>query len=329
MPETSQETGKRSSTQLNETITGFDLGVGLVVGFWIYGLCLPIHAVYAALRHRQLHRLLAYLTLQALARIPRDSPVMSPFRKAYRFIFDGHFPDHQWITPDFVANKGPKRLATIAGPHGLFSLALNRTMTTEADNVIMFVDNNLAVFNPFIKMFAKWTGMLDLQGLKHTKVQGVMQHAEHDVLVVAGGFVEAAVGTQQHNRICRQMWPYWVKQCLHHGYDLSFLWILGGTEVFHQSESSVQTRFNLASLSLPAITPIGKFGLPIPLSTPLRIMNFKIELPSITNPSADQVDHWVLVLERRVQELIREHSQVPEQLGVAPVEPFEPWRAKL
>jgi len=260
--------------------------------------------------------------LQGVAKIPRDSALFTPFRKAYRAIFEAHFHDHRWLTADYVTNNGPKRQVTIAGPHGLFSLALNRTMHPEGCNLVMFVDNNLAVFNPFVKMFAKWTGMLDLQGLKHSKVQQLMRCNQQDALVVAGGFVEAAVGTQEVNRVCRHMWPYWVKMCLLHGYELSFLWIYGATQVFNQSESGMQTRRGLAEKSMPAITPFGKFGLPVPKAPPLRVVNFRMELPHIKEPSKHEVEHWLAELERRVQATFKEHA-TPE--GCAPVEPLDPW----
>eukprot|EP00658_Telonema_sp_P-2_P081309 TRINITY_DN829_c0_g1_i12.p1 TRINITY_DN829_c0_g1~~TRINITY_DN829_c0_g1_i12.p1 ORF type:complete len:254 (-),score=64.08 TRINITY_DN829_c0_g1_i12:300-1061(-) len=252
----------------------------------------------------------------------------------YRAMFEGHFTDHQWLTPcytvDNALNPGAKRQVTLAGPHGLFSLGLNRTMHPEGCKMIMFVDNNLAVFNPFIRMFAKWTGMWDLEGLKHTKVTSALERGECDLIVVAGGFVEAAAGTQNANRIARQTWPYWVKQCLVHGYDLSFLWIYGATQVFDQSEESLENRVKLASHSIPAITPFGKFGLPIPRSPPLRVLNFKMELPHIQAPTPQQVGEWLHKLELRVQQMIADYPP-PPGVGVAPIEPLIPWegRSKL
>eukprot|EP00658_Telonema_sp_P-2_P081312 TRINITY_DN829_c0_g1_i6.p1 TRINITY_DN829_c0_g1~~TRINITY_DN829_c0_g1_i6.p1 ORF type:complete len:181 (-),score=47.71 TRINITY_DN829_c0_g1_i6:140-682(-) len=177
--------------QNEDLVTGPDLGVAAVIWFWIYGIALPISGLWALVTKQSASKLAAYALLQAIARIPRDSPVFTPFRKMYRAMFEGHFTDHQWLTPcytvDNALNPGAKRQVTLAGPHGLFSLGLNRTMHPEGCKMIMFVDNNLAVFNPFIRMFAKWTGMWDLEGLKHTKVTSALERGECDLIVVAGG----------------------------------------------------------------------------------------------------------------------------------------------
>ena len=102
--------------------------------------------------------------------------------------------------------------------------------------------------------------------------------------------------------------------------------------------------------NLAAITPFGKFGLPVPKSVPLRVMNVKIPLPHIPMPSKEevrqpldmrlgwmlhllvlsdvpldvvwQVAHWVEHLEIKAKELIADHPQ--PDLDVAPIHFFQP-----
>jgi hypothetical protein len=93
------------------------------------------------------------------------------------------------------------------------------------------VDNTLVMLNPFIGLFGKWDGMVEIQGLKDALVVKELKRGVHDALVVAGGFEEASLGSYERNRICRQTWPYWVKRALQHGYDLTFMWVYGGTQV--------------------------------------------------------------------------------------------------
>jgi hypothetical protein len=57
-------------------------------------------------------------------------------------------------------------------------------------------------------------GMIGMSGLKHATVTETMKQNDVDVLVIAGGFQEAAAGTTETNRVCTHMWPYWVKQSL-------------------------------------------------------------------------------------------------------------------
>ena len=53
-------------TTSNSTLTGPDLGVGLVVVFWMWGLALPISGVWQLLRHRKTSQLLLYTALQVV-----------------------------------------------------------------------------------------------------------------------------------------------------------------------------------------------------------------------------------------------------------------------
>jgi hypothetical protein len=314
--------------QAEQSITGADLGVSIVVAGWILGLAMPFAAVLS-LRHgrKGLRPAAAYLLLQALAMIPRDSPLMEPFRYLYRGCFSSHFNDSAWLTPSQLLSNSAKRQTVICGPHGLFSLALMEMMPARGSNMVMFADNFLVNANPLIPIFGKMNGMLGMSGLVHGTVTKTMRQYEVDVLVIAGGFQEAAVGTTTKNRVCTHMWPYWVKQSLVYGYDLLFLWVYGGTQVFNQSEEGMEGRYSLAKRSIPAITPLGKFGLPIPQAPPLRAVNVKISLPQIDNPTKEDVQHWVGELHRSAAALFETHPPPAAAGGFefAAVEPMGGW----
>ena len=128
-------------------------GIAMIVGAWLYGLMMPAHGAYCAIKHKDFRLLGAWVALNFAKRIPRDSVVFEPFRIAYRTLFSLHFTDVEWLTPSLLLNKDEKPQVTIAGPHGLFSLALMRTQPARGSKTVMFVDNTLVTLNPFI---GKW-----------------------------------------------------------------------------------------------------------------------------------------------------------------------------
>jgi hypothetical protein len=84
-------------------------------------------------------------------------------------------------------------------------------------------------------------------------------------------------------------------------------------------------RHNLAKRSIPAVTPIGKFGLPIPQAPPLRAVNVKVVLPQINDPTAEEVQHWVNELHRCATELLQAHPPPTSGFKFAPVVPMGGW----
>ena len=178
-----------------------------------------------------------------------------------------------------------------------------------------------------IGLFGKWDGLLEIQGLADANIQRELKRRVNDVIVVAGGFEEASLGSYERNRICRQTWPYWVKRCLQNGYDMTFMWVYGGTQVYNQPEAGRDTRWLFAKRAIPAIIPAGPMGVPlVPLRVPLRCMQVKLELPTIAEPSAEEVEYWTSQLEAKATALLLEHP-TPPGLGLAPIEPFLPWAA--
>eukprot|EP00854_Cymbomonas_tetramitiformis_P004936 gene4936-6019_t len=222
-----------------------DAGLSAVIACWIGGFVLPIYAPYAAIVDKNYAVAALYAFLSALKALPRDVSLMAPFRYAYKKVFEVHFPDVEFINPTVLENPiENKRQIGIVGPHGMFSFALMRIVPA-ASNIALFVDNNLATYNPIVTFLAKCSGIkgvsdcwnlpshfcfeflvrflnlvttAELKGLKNDVVTGIMRKGELDGMVVAGGFEEASVGTYTTNRICHQTWLYWIRQCLRHEY---------------------------------------------------------------------------------------------------------------
>ena len=307
-------------------MSGAIVGPTCVIVLWIYGLMMPAMATWDFVRQGRSRQIAAYLMAHGLSRLGYHHPLMCELRRLYRLAFDGYFVDHAWLTPNHTINEGTKRLCTLAGPHGIFSLALMRTMQPQGYNSVLCVDDFLATWNPFMRIAAKCAGMQDLCGLRHDKIQSLMQDYAHDVVVIAGGFVEASVGTATSNRIVTHMWPYWVKMSLMHKFDVGFLWVYGGTEVFAQSDVGLGARLSLARRGIPAVIPSGKWGMPIPLAPKMRVVSARLELPHLPEPSPTDVSFWVDRFHAKVETLIH---RTPPPPSSAPVELCNPLRAHL
>mmetsp|Transcript_37119 Transcript_37119/g.44868 ORF Transcript_37119/g.44868 Transcript_37119/m.44868 type:complete len:346 (-) Transcript_37119:699-1736(-) len=302
-----------------------DLALVGLICCWGYGLVMPLHGLYELVQYAKYQRLATYAILLSLSKLPRDTALFRPFSHLYKTTFATHFPETRFLTPSVMRTEtdpSPEKCQVIiAGPHGLFSLALMRIIPADA-RMKLFVDNTLATVNPFIPLFGKWSGMKDLDGLQNKKVTKCMKAGDHDVMVVAGGFEEASVGTGTCNRICRQTWGYWMRKALQNGFDISFMWVYGGTQVFHQPELGVSVRHMFAKRSIPCILPIGKMYLPVPTNTQLQVVNFRMQLPHIPDCTREQAREWQVKFEARVQQLLRDY---PPLEGLAPVMPLKPW----
>jgi hypothetical protein len=104
---------------------------------------MPVHGVYRAVKRKDFRLLGAWLAVQAANKgIDRDNAIFEPFRIAYRSLFSLHFTDVEWLTPSLLLNLDEKPQITIAGPHGLFSLALMRTFPARGGKTVMFVSGS-------------------------------------------------------------------------------------------------------------------------------------------------------------------------------------------
>jgi hypothetical protein len=115
-------------------------------------------------------------------------------------------------------------------------------------------------------------------------------------------------------------WAYWLLQCLRHGYDASFQWIYGATQVYHTGSGGMAMRLMFGKKGIPFVLPMGKYGTPIAHNdVPMTVCGFRIPvnpMPTATR-SSPELRTLILDFQTRVDDLMRRfpaneaHDQAP------------------
>lgn len=198
-------------------------------------------------------------------------------------------PTKEIIQDSYDPNREGRPRVVLSHPHGTYCLALkaftcwtgNRNDASAGNGDLpkknplrksrkryCFVDAMLQKISPSVILSAKILGWDECLPLENKTVERVMKSSGVDLQVMAGGFVECATSSSEEMRIYTETWPYWVKACITHGYDLEIQMIDGGHLIFPQNSLSMfnskwfdptAARASLAKKSIPTM-----FHSPIP-----------------------------------------------------------------
>jgi hypothetical protein len=167
------------------------------------------------------------------------------------------------LTPSLTVSKDQweRPQVIMTGPHGVFNMGGIRSMITplfEDKHVVCAIAPIMTYtwFEPILRL-AGTEGMI---ALDHKSIQVEMSSGQRDIMVIPGGFVETNTGNEEFATMYDSKWEYWLWQCTKHGYDLSFQWIYGATQVYHTGVAAMATRLQLGQKGIPFTFPSGKFG---------------------------------------------------------------------
>ena len=166
------------------------------------------------------------------------------------------------VTPSVMVRsrdwKQPQLIMT--GPHGVFTMGgFVSSMTSDhlRKHVVCAIDPTLircCWFEPIVHM----VGSMGVIPLRHAAICAEMRSATRDLMVIPGGFVETNTGNETYATMDDSKWDYWLLQCLRWGYDASFQWVHGETNVYHTGTVGMRTRLACARRGLPCVWPRGK-----------------------------------------------------------------------
>jgi hypothetical protein len=145
-------------------------------------------------------------------------------------------------------------------PHALFTEGVNYyTMSHLCEKgVVLLIDKYLYYSSPLGMVFIVMIGCMDVAPLVHGRIKELLGHGAN-LVVIPGGFVEAADFSMDHETLYLHMYPYWMRMTREYpsyrlystfGYNLA-------SRFFKQSSYMKEMRLCLARRGLIGICPTG------------------------------------------------------------------------
>jgi hypothetical protein len=212
----------------------------------------------------------------------------------------------QHLTPSIIvpAEQWERPQVILTGPHGVFNMGGIRSIINpelKDTNIVCAIAPVMAHtwFEPILRL-AGSVGMLPLD---HQSITSEMsRNKNRDIMVIPGGFVEANTGNDHFSTMDDSKWEYWLLQCLRHGYDASFQWIHGATQVYHTGTYGLTTRMWFGKMGIPCVIPFGKYGIPIAHNdVGMSVCGFRINVQCVPDSNRSSPEFHALVRDFRTR----------------------------
>lgn len=112
----------------------------------------------------------------------------------------------------------------------------------------LFVDNTLAAYSPGIRALTGLLGFSDVVGLTNEKVNAFLAGRTADVVVLPGGFREAAACSRDVTRISFERWLFWARKAIKFRCDLALRVVEGATQTVEQTDALWRCRHCFAAV---------------------------------------------------------------------------------
>jgi hypothetical protein len=222
-------------------------------------------------------------------RLPAD--ILRQCQVRFQQALVNYFPMEHLTPSVLVASEDFERPQVIlTGPHGIFTMGAARsTIISGYKSKRLIVAMAPVMSTTWMKMVLRLIGTDDMLPLNHTAVQAEMSgDTTRDLIVIAGGFIELNTGNEIFSTMDDSKWAYWLLQCLRHGYDASFQWIHGATQVYHTGTSTMGMRLLMGTMGIPFFIPSGQYRTPFVAhnDVPMTVCGFRIQVKPM--PAADR-----------------------------------------
>mmetsp|Transcript_6448 Transcript_6448/g.15662 ORF Transcript_6448/g.15662 Transcript_6448/m.15662 type:complete len:384 (+) Transcript_6448:88-1239(+) len=162
--------------------------------------------------------------------------------------------------------------------------------------VTFLIDGNLRYNNPFFKLLLDWYKhpLRDFKDPGKETLKELMV-AGGNIVIVAGGFMEATLFRYGHDRVAVKKRKGLVKLCLQHGYWLHPVYTFGESETFYAFQGLTWLRLLLAKYNIPTVLFAGCWWcpmMPFPSAELITYVGEPVQLPHIPEPDAADVDRW-------------------------------------
>ena len=235
-----------------------------------------------------------------------------------RFLVSGL---HKWFPHvDIVYEEEPPVDKTIfcCHPHGVFgvgtAMLLDDLNYRQLENglrrsVAIVTAPFLRWCNPVFKFLSDIAG-IPVHGAGKNEFRKLLESGQSFILV-PGGFSEATITCVGKERIYIHGRKGFIKYALRAGCSVTPVYVFGESDLYHNPQGMMKQRLSLNNFrfQIPGVLPYGYPLAPLlPRRIPLRIVCGKpMELPLISNPTEDDVNHYHAKYVAAIEELYCRH----------------------
>jgi hypothetical protein len=252
------------------------------------------------------------------------APILRLCQHRFQEAFYRYFP-MEFSTPSVVVSSDDweRPQIILTGPHGVFNMGgIRSIIVTGYKNKRLICAMAPTMAYTWLEPILRLMGTDGMIPLNHKSIQSEMsRETQRDLIVIPGGFIETNTGNEVFSTMDDSKWEYWLLQCLRYGYDASFQWIHGATQVYHTGTYGMKIRLALGKLGIPCMVPIGKRGTVIAHNDiPMTVCGFRIHVKQLPNANRSSPELHALILDfrSRVDHLIAKYPP-NECLHQAPV----------
>jgi len=203
-------------------------------------------------------------------------------------------------------------------PHGCLSAGFtingcyNPDFMKAAGRMTWLCDGNLRHKNPGFRIMAeayrsdmRAIESCDPQDFKLQMAQGV------NVAFIPGGFLDATAFEHGKDITVLQSRKGFIKYCLQYGYRAHPVYTFGECETYHTFRGLKSLRMQLAKRNVPALAFFGWEMLPLlpkPSSKILTYVGPGIDLPQISEPTDEEINHWHQVYTQALHQVFEDNK---------------------
>lgn len=242
---------------------------------------------------------------------------------------------HKQSIPQSDAN-GQRRLLYAVHPHGAFCMGWSVLFCSE----IMHRGNVRFVFSPILyasPLFRLWCRLVGRPGsAAKASMIGYMKGKGEDgetspchLALPPGGFEEATISYYEKDRVFIKKRTGFVKLALQNGYNVVPVYTFGENKTYFNAQGLWKLRLWLNGMGVPGIAIFGSWLFPLlPKRNPRGVrvvVGDPVELPTIANPTREEVKLWH---DKYVASLIRlfdEHKEDYYGPDVSKTTKLEVW----
>jgi hypothetical protein len=219
-------------------------------------------------------------------------------------------------------------------PHGAFCLGWSALFCSKImnDAKVQFCFSPVLFTSPLFRLWSRLTGTpgsADKSSMINYMMKKKDGKQSNHLALPPGGFEEATLTCRNKDRVYIKKRTGFVKLALQHGYNIVPVYTFGENQTYDNIQGMWNFRLWLNKLGIPAIVVFGSWFFPI---LPKRdncglriVVGEPVVLPTISNPSREEVKHWHDKYIAALTRIFEEHKEEYYGPEIAKTQKLEVW----
>ena len=219
-------------------------------------------------------------------------------------------------------------------PHGAFCLGWSALFCSKImnDAKVQFCFSPVLFTSPLFRLWSRLTGTpgsADKSSMINYMMKKKDGKQRNHLALPPGGFEEATLTCRNKDRVYIKKRTGFVKLALQHGYNIVPVYTFGENQTYDNIQGMWNFRLWLNKLGIPAIVVFGSWFFPI---LPKRdncglriVVGEPVVLPTISNPSREEVKHWHDKYITALTRIFEEHKEEYYGPEIAKTQKLEVW----